>query len=311
MNMENARGQEGLPLIGVIPSYQFDEEMLRIPIRYMNAIACSGGAPLMLPIMMDLEVQEALLPICDGFLLSGGEDIDPQRYSERAASSKLSEFSPYREEAEHLVLNYAKRYNAPVLGICRGMQIMNVSFGGTLYQDIDDQFLCAREAVDPACGLCGQQSPCDASDERAPILKSSHCQINCYHLPSHEVSIIPGTRLHDILGEERIAVNSMHHQAIKEVGCGLRRCALDPEGLIEAIEASEHDFMLGVQWHPEFFAESTMQPLFSEFVAAARRYRKRCDNGRPHVHIDRKDRGSALPEFLFDEADASFNSACL
>lgn len=312
MSREDVKEQNDLPLIGVMPSNQLDEEMLCIPIRYMNAIALSGGAPLVLPIMMDIEVQEALLPTFDGFLLSGGQDIDPQRHSEHAASSKLSEFSPHREETEHLVLNYAKNYDVPVLGICRGMQIMNVSFGGTLYQDIDDQFFCMRKTADVGCTACQHRSLCEVScGEETPTLKSSHCQIDCYHLPAHEVSVIPGTHLHDILGKERIAVNSMHHQAIKEVGDGLCDCAHDPEGLIEAIEAPRYDFMLGVQWHPEFFANSTMQPLFSDFVAAARRYQKRCDGERPRVHIGRQDRGSALPVFVFDEADASFNSACL
>lgn len=312
MSREDVQRQKDLPLIGVMPSYQLDEEMLSIPIRYMNAVALAGGAPLALPIIMGVEVQEALLPTFDGFLLSGGQDIDPQRYSEHAASNKLSEFSPHREETEHLVLNYAKRYDVPVLGICRGMQIMNVLFGGTLYQDIDDQFFRMRKTADVGCTACQHRSLCEAAGgEEAPTLKSSHCQIDCYHLPAHEVSVIPGTHLHGILGRERIAVNSMHHQAIKGVGHGLRDCAHDPEGLIEAIEAPEYDFILGVQWHPEFFADSTMQPLFSGFVAAAKRYRKRCDGERPRVHIGRQDCGAALPIFVFDEVNASLNSACL
>lgn len=303
--------QKELPLIGVVPSYQHNEEMLTIPNRYIDAIVRSGGVPLMLPFAMSTTVQEALLPSFDGFLLSGGQDIDPHRYGEDATSSKLSEFSPQREETEYLILNYAKRYDVPVLGICRGMQAMNVSFGGTLYQDIDDQFLCSETNSDPACVTCQHRSLCVVSAEQMPTLKSSHCQIDCYHVPTHEVSVVSGTQLRSVLGQDRIAVNSMHHQAIKELGDGLRECAHDPEGLIEAIEAPMLDFMLGVQWHPEFFASDTMQPLFDAFTDAAWRYRQHTAGVRPRLRIAREDRGTPFPVFCFDEVDASLSSACL
>ena len=304
-----ARGD--LPLIGVVPSCQDGEDMLVIPNRYMNAIALSGAVPLVLPFAMNTTIQEALLPSFDGFLLSGGQDIDPHRYGEDATSSKLSEFSPEREETEYLILNYAKRYDVPILGICRGMQAMNVSFGGTLYQDIDDQFLCVGASNDPACAACQRCSLCVTATGQTPTLKSSHCQIDCYHAPIHEVAIASDTQLRSVLGQERIAVNSMHHQAIKEVGDGLRACAHDPEGLVEAIEAPMLDFMLGVQWHPEFFASDTMQPLFSAFADAAMRYRKRTAGARPRLRIEREERGGCFPVFCFDEVDASLTSACL
>ena len=311
-NSETAiASDDELPIIGIVPSCQDNEDTLVIPNRYMNALAQSGAVPLVLPLAMSTTIQEVLLPNFDGFLLSGGQDIDPHRYGEDAVSSKLSDFSPEREEAEYLILNYAKRYDVPVLGICRGMQAMNVSLGGTLYQDIDDQFFCTEANNASACETCQQCSLYIVDAEQTPTLKSSHCQIDCYHAPIHEVAVTPDTQLQSILGQERIAVNSMHHQAIKVLGDGLRACAHDPEGLIEAIEAPALDFMLGVQWHPEFFASDTMQPLFSAFTAAAKRYRQRIAGARPRLRIEREDCGERFPVFCFDEVDASLTSACL
>lgn len=280
--------QKDYPLIGVVPSYQLDEDALIIPNRYMNALAQSDAIPLVLPLASSSAIQEALLPNFDGFLLSGGQDIDPRRYGESVTGAHLSEFCSQREETEHLILDFAKRYDIPVLGICRGMQAMNVSCGGTLYQDIDAELSKMPSTSVFTCDACphyaehhptaaashvsmGTTSHASARDsqESVPVFSSSHCQINCYHIPTHEVSTAPDSQLQRILGCDPIAVNSMHHQAIKKLGEGLTACAHDPEGLVEAIESPALSFFLGVQWHPEFFANSTMQPLFSAFVEAA------------------------------------------
>ncbi len=282
------------PLIGVVPSYQLDEDALIIPNRYMNALAQSCTIPLVVPLASSSAIQEALLPNFDGFLLSGGQDIDPRRYGESVTGAHLSEFCSQREETEHLILDFAKRYDVPVLGICRGMQAMNVSCGGTLYQDIDAELSKTTSANAFVCDTCphyAEHHPTAATSqiptgdtsqtiahglqEDVPVFSSSHCQISCYHIPTHEVSTAPNTQLHEILGCDAIAVNSMHHQAIKKLGEGLLACAHDPEGLIEAIESPALSFFLGVQWHPEFFATSTMEPLFNAFAKAATSYRQR------------------------------------
>lgn len=306
----------GRPVIGIMPTFNFEDSVLHMANRYVTSVIAAGGSPVILPITSDVEVYESILPILDGFLLSGGQDISPIRYGGDCNYCKLSESSPNREEIEHLILSYAKRFDLPVLGICRGMQVINVSFGGSLYEDIDDKFLSQDkleaaeihppfslgEGTSPAfpqsCTTDSPKGTTTAPDNPKPShIRSSHWQEFDYNLPVHAVSVRSGSLLEDVLGPGIIMVNSMHHQGIKDLGEGLEACAEDPYGLVEAIESTEMSFLLGVQWHPEFFAAGgSMSPLFERLVTEARKrlafderpaqikIMKECSNNRwPHI----------------------------
>lgn len=224
------------PVIGIVPTQNIEEGRNSISERYANAVVAAGGAPLLLPITSDLGVFETLFPLIDGFILSGGQDIDPVRYGNEPVSDKLSEFTPVREELEYLILSYAHQYDIPLLGVCRGCQMINVFFGGALYQDLHDQFV--------------------GGDHAFKNVTLEHWQQSSYDLPTHEVSIQKDSSLWSILGVERTQVNSMHHQGIKEVGSRLKVMAYGSDGLVEAVECRDRTMIMGVQWHPEFLTET-------------------------------------------------------
>lgn len=162
-----------------------------------------------------------LLRHCHGLVLSGGEDVDPARYGERAMP-QLGTVNPARDEMELAVLEQALERRLPVLGICRGHQLLNVYFGGTLYQDVETQWPGALRHRQEAWGLHSQ-----------------------------EALIVETSRLAEIVGGTRIRINSFHHQAIKDLAPGLAVAARAEDGLIEAVEARDHPWVIGVQWHPE------------------------------------------------------------
>lgn len=243
-----------LPIIGIVPTSLPDVNKIELRGAYADAIIAAGGSPLVLPLVADKRVYETLFPIMDGFLLTGGADISPERYYSNEHHSKSDVPTPLREEVECLILSYAYKFDVPTLGICRGMQMMNVFFGGTLYQDLYDQF------------------PIHDDDE--PELPIQHWQQDDWSNPSHFVHIIRESKLGEMLNSDRLATNSMHHQGVKELSPMLRPAAYGPDGLVEAVEMPDRTFMMGVQWHPEYFARKNMKCIFSTLVneaAAARR----------------------------------------
>jgi putative glutamine amidotransferase len=198
--------------------------------------------PLLLPPELGERGRDELFARLDGVLLTGGGDIDPARYHERPHPT-VREVAPARDELEIAVVEYALDRRLPVLAICRGIQVLNVARGGTLYQDV---------ASDPGTAI-------------------AHSQAAPRHEATHDVKVAPGSRLASVLDAHELRVNSFHHQAIKEPGRGLRAVAWAPDGLIEGAELEDAGpFVFGVQWHPEDLAprHGHARRLFSALIDA-------------------------------------------
>lgn len=182
-------------------------------------------------------IQEMLL--CDGLLLSGGEDVNPAFYGQ-TATEKCGKIVPARDHAEMKMLEAFLSTGKPILGICRGEQLMNVFFGGTLHQDIAD------------------------------VATSCHDDYPRKNRGNHEVSVTRGTKLAEIMGQETFLANSLHHQAVDKVAPALILAATSEDGIVEGIEHPAHPFCIGVQWHPEHMsAYSKLQRrIFDAFVDA-------------------------------------------
>lgn len=237
------------PIIGIIPTFLPEQGTFSVRQHYIDALVQAGASPLVLPFVKDVSIYETIFPLMSGFLLTGGQDIDPLRYGTfdqaRIDDAINDTFTPEREEIEHLILSYADTYDIPVLGICRGMQMVNVFYGGTLYLDL------AKERK-----------------ESAELL--AHWQESDYSQTTHSVTIKKGTRLARAMGCETIETNSIHHQGVRSIGARVKSSAFASDGLIEGIEVVDRTFIVGVQWHPEFLAnESSMVGLFSELVEHA------------------------------------------
>lgn len=207
--------------------------------NYCTSIANAGGLPVALPLIPEL-VPEMLERI-DGLVLTGGVfDVDPMHYGDGARHESVT-VKPQRTDFELAVTRAMLDADKAVLGICGGEQLLNVALGGTLIQHIPD-------AVADAL---------------------AHEQPNPRNEPGHEVEIVEGTRLHEIVGAKGLSVNSAHHQAVAETGRGLAVNALAPDGVIEGIEDPERRFCIGVEWHPEFEISEGDRRILAAFVAAA------------------------------------------
>ena len=235
------------PVIGVTASHDTEHDNLFINSVYLRAIRSAGGIPMIFPLEVTEDDLRDLVALTDGVLFTGGDDIHPFFYGEET-NAKCGNVSQPRDSMEMALVPIVMEFGKPIFGICRGIQVLNTAMGGTLYQDIPSQF----------------QSE----------LSIAHRQPFAYKVPSHTVDVTPGTLLSRILGEKNasIAVNSMHHQAIKDVAPGLEVCGCAPDKMIEAVYAPDYPFLLGVQWHPEHLTAS--QPdaakLFAAFVDACR-----------------------------------------
>lgn len=238
------------PVIGITCSYDLTKGYFRINKTYINAIEKAGGIPIILPSISPANVDK-LLSIIDGILLSGGVDVDPYLYGEKPITT-IGKIDPARDLFEMALTNSAIRREIPILAICRGIQVLNVAAGGTLYQDITTQI------TNPIKHKWYTSEGLDVPP----------------NYPTHIVKIKSGSRLHKIFGREILRVNSFHHQSVKDVGRRFVATAWAEDGVIEAIEYIGESFILGVQWHPEWMINSEMIKLFEEFVKAAAEHRK-------------------------------------
>lgn len=240
------------PVIGVTsdynggdrPEFGGKEPTAFIRTRYINAIEACGGVPMVLPPVNDAKMAKEILTRLDGLLLTGsGPDIDPALYGERQRFS-FKKVDPKRTSLERELVKRACEKEMPILGICGGMQLLNVAGGGSLYQDIPGQVPSA--------------------------LKHDHGG-----KPSHSIEIKRGTLLARIVGQIQLFVNSSHHQGVKEVAPGYVVNAMAEDGVIEGIESADFPFVVGVQWHPEYLhQEDQSRTIFKAFLKRAARFRK-------------------------------------
>ncbi len=191
--------------------------------NYVQAVEAAGGAPIILPLTQSADVLKQILNTCDGLLLTGGFDIDPSWYGEEP-HAKIESINPLRDVTEMILTKDALERDLPIFAICRGMQVLNIAGGGTLFQDI-------------------------ASQHDHDTL--AHFQKMTEEYPSHSIDIEKNSWLRHITGEDRVRINSYHHQSVKQVAEGFKITATAPDGVAEAISSERHFFAHGVQWHPE------------------------------------------------------------
>jgi putative glutamine amidotransferase len=242
----DSSGAQRRPLIGLTTYLEparygvWSQETALLPRAYVDVVARVGGWPVLLPPVADLDA--SVLGALDGLVLSGGGDVDPSRYgADRHPATGGT--SVVRDAAEEALLQAALSADVPVLGVCRGMQVLNVALGGTLYRDIAEYPLAHKHTYYP-------DLPFD--------------------LRPHPVQVAEDSRLAEALGQPLVDVNSLHHQAVREVAPALRAVAHAPDGLVEAVEVRDHPFALAVQWHPECLPDAPeMRRLFEAFVRAA------------------------------------------
>ena len=233
-----------LPIIGIIASAK-DVDDLTSTTTYPKAIEEAGGIPIVLPCGDNLETYDHFLEICDGFMFTGGCDIRPARYGEETLP-ECGSIQDHRDIIELAFFEKAIKTDKPLIAICRGIQLVNVGLGGTLYQDIPSQI----------------------------GTNIAHKQSEGRFEPSHSVNIIENTPLHDMTGgKATMMANSFHHQAIKELGHGLAVMARAEDGIIEAVYMPEKPYVRAYQWHPErlWQIDADNLAIFTEFVKACRK----------------------------------------
>ena len=215
---------------------------------YIESITAAGGFPLIIPPVADSMLLHSAFERVDALLIPGGADVEPKRYGEEP-HPKLGQIEPLRDETEISLIQLAHAGKKPILGICRGLQVMNVALGGSLFQDIEDQ---CPDALAHSADLAAGDDPV-----------------------AHSVRFTLSSKVATFLNTAEIQVNSRHHQAIKQIAPGLSIVGKAPDGLIEAIESKDHPFFTGLQCHPEDLWQKTDKRwlgLFKGFVSAAREY---------------------------------------
>lgn len=234
------------PLIGITSFTQLNEyghPMNAVMSAYTQAVANAGGLPLLIPLGLKETAYQALLPRLNGILFTGGGDVHPDHYGGQP-HPKVGDVDTERDLFEIWLARQVVEQDKPFLGICRGIQVINVALGGTLYEDI----LAQKQGA----------------------IKHDYYPNKPRNLLAHGVEIAAGSHLATILGLTSTQVNSLHHQGIKTLASCFTPTAHAPDGLLEAFELPNHRFGLAVQWHPEWLQEhAPMRKLFEAFVEAA------------------------------------------
>jgi len=245
------------PVVGVTASLKGDAgsathqplgRLVQTDLDYVEGVINAGGVPMILPPVVEPRMAEVLLDGIDGLLLSGGSDLAPDYYGEECAPG-LDVTNPERDAFEIALLRLALRRGIPVLGICRGMQVLNAALGGTLYQDLPSQL--GKDIL-------------------------NHWQETPKWQPAHEIEVLCDSHLAEITRCQHVKVNSYHHQGIKELAGGLAVTARSSDGVIEAVECNDfsEQWLIGVQWHAEMMREVGIEHknLFKAHVCAAKRH---------------------------------------
>ncbi|MBB5182566.1 gamma-glutamyl-gamma-aminobutyrate hydrolase family protein [Catenisphaera adipataccumulans] len=235
------------PIIGVLSLYDQERESIWMLPGYMAGITTAGGIALQVPLTITPADWQQIAGMFDGFLFTGGQDIDPFLYGQHKEGS--GELCGQRDQTETMIYRYAAALDLPILGICRGIQWINVMEGGTLYQDLPKE---RPSAID-------------------------HHMHPPYDRTAHQVTVVPNSPLDRLWHAQKKGVNSYHHQGVYELADSLRAMAYAEDGLIEAVYHPEHSFLWGVQWHPEFSFQSDPDQLsiFRIFVQACRQRKRR------------------------------------
>ena len=232
-------------LIPLPSSNDPDHKKFAVRQSYVSAITEAGGEPLCIVRPNEDELSN-LLTFVDGILLVGGCDIDPKQYHEENGGQS-KEIDEKRDRVELSLGKHARAQNLPLLGICRGMQIINVAFGGSLYQDI-------------ATAMPSAVVHYFYKDENGNFIPRDH--------RAHRATITERTLLYATINTAAIEVNSLHHQGVHQLGTELLVSAHAPDGLVEAIELKDHPFLLGIEWHPEELKDEPSQKIFAAFIKA-------------------------------------------
>ena len=225
------------PIIGVTPLWDAERKSVWMLPDYLDGIKAAGGVPVVLPIEMSEADVDRIVETCDGFLFTGGQDVAPELYGTKDTTGTVVP-SAERDKLETLLLKKALQADKAILGICRGLQFINAFLGGTLWQDLPSQ-------------------------HHSDVV---HRQGKPYGVPTHKVSL--NGDLRTLLGKDTLEVNTLHHQAIKDLGKNLVPMAESPDGLIEAVKMAGKRFVCAVQWHPEYMFKTDGDSLrvFSWFV---------------------------------------------
>jgi len=210
-----------------------------VPLAYVESVIRAGGVPIAIPLTSDKALLSRILDVVDGVIMTGGEDIDPLKWYGEEPLPPQGTIVPERDEFDIMLTRMAVERGLPLLGICRGHQILNVAFGGTLYQDIPSQVRAEN--------------------------RIKHSQSAPRYYGTHMITIEAGSLLNKQIGVDKVAVNTFHHQAVKDVAPGFKITARASDGVVEAIEKIGSDKVFGVQFHPEGFTAEGIDTFLGIF----------------------------------------------